>query len=693
MAESSILNLLIVDRSLSDIEQIAQALRSSGFIVQLLHSGEEGEIHDFIQYKAVDLILVRSSPGLPSVATVRAQVEETGKDIPIVAIVDAQMTTKPIALLQGGADSFFELEQTDHLLRVVKHELDYYRLRQQVDSFQRRYEETEARSRALLDSARDAIAYIHEGVHVYANPAYLKMFGYASLQDLESIPLINLVIAEHRDMLRGFLRRSIKTGQAIDPLPLSGLGSNGDTFPILIECTPVRIDGDPSLQIVIRATEREEQQKLVEYSNRDELTGLYNRKALSEYLHELFTRADKPRGALIYVLLSDYRSINERLGLIAIDQLLRDIAKLIQSLVSDKEVVAHFSDAVIVIYTPLTHERIVNELAVKISGAIKEHTSHAAKSLVNTGSAIGIYMFHDSDDNETQALFHADRACSLARQQGENRIQVYRPPTGKSEQAEQASKEILSALREAIAKGRLGLLYQPIASFQDGGQERYKIYLQLLDDKQKPLSLKELGPVAEANGLMQPLDRWTIVRVLETLVERYQNTKSIPIIFVRMSANSITHHKETIPWLKQRLADTGLPGGALVIEVKEETAEQYLNEVQALRENLRGLGCGFALSHFGGRQHSEHLVQQLKPDYVKVDNVLIEKMTKDENGRRALSALTQQISELNIPIIASSIANAPQMASIWQFGITLVQGDMVREPSSKLDFNFREYAS
>jgi EAL domain-containing protein (putative c-di-GMP-specific phosphodiesterase class I) len=87
-------------------------------------------------------------------------------------------------------------------------------------------------------------------------------------------------------------------------------------------------------------------------------------------------------------------------------------------------------------------------------------------------------------------------------------------------------------------------------------------------------------------------------------------------------------------------------------------------------------------------------LNHLVPDYIKLESTLIEHIAKakDDNSRRSITNLTQQAQAMHAQVVASGIANANQMASIWQFGVTLVQGDMVREPDTEMAFDFAEFA-
>jgi EAL domain-containing protein (putative c-di-GMP-specific phosphodiesterase class I) len=147
--------------------------------------------------------------------------------------------------------------------------------------------------------------------------------------------------------------------------------------------------------------------------------------------------------------------------------------------------------------------------------------------------------------------------------------------------------------------------------------------------------------------------------------------------------------------LSKRFKDSRLSGQHLVLEIKEDNADECFEETRQLRARLRELGCGIALSHFGGKAHSDRLLKELSPEYIKLDGSLIERLAKakDEHSRRSMGVLTKQAQDLQTRVVAAGVFTAPQMASIWQFGVTLVQGNMVAESGPKMDFDFKQYAS
>jgi len=336
-------------------------------------------------------------------------------------------------------------------------------------------------------------------------------------------------------------------------------------------------------------------------------------------------------------------------------------------------------------------------LAERIRLAVAEYSFKINGKLFTTTCCVGICKARDSHDSATQILAHADRACEAARQKGGNQVEIYDPPreeerSGRAVVSEQDEASI-RLIRNALTKGRLSLFYQPIVSFENAEEARYKVYLQILDEADQPQIMDKLGAVAVRYGLMGALDKWTIIRALTALMEIQHTSANPPALFVRLSRNSLTE-KDFLDWLVKRVKESRLAGNRLVLEIKEDNAEECFEETRHLRTYLRDLGCGLALSHFGGKTHSDRLLKELLPDYIKLDGSLIERLAKakDENSRRSMALLTQQAQELKARVVAAGVSTAPQMASIWQFGVTLVQGNMVAEAGPKLDFDFKQYA-
>ncbi|HRF43792.1 MAG TPA: EAL domain-containing protein [Candidatus Competibacteraceae bacterium] len=698
MSEPSVINMLIVDRSRSDIDHIVKTLRGDDYQLELTETGQAEEARSAIDYQPLDLILLRLAEELPTIAEVRLMVAEAQQDIPIVVVVDDEHRQghRPARLLEEGADNYFYLDDADHLVAVIRKELRHLYDRKREKSFEVRFKEGEIRSQALLENIQEAIAYIHEGVHAYANVAYLRLFGYERKENLANIQLVHMVPPGYRDALKSVLRRSIRSGKAIEPVELVGVRSNGQTFPILLECAPTRMNDEPCTQIIVRDATPEKSpynQQLEEMLKFDEITGLYSRRF---FLESLEIEHD---GSVLYILFTDYSAIRHGMGFEAISQFVRDAAGLIKPLLASDDMAAYFAGEVFVIYAPARSSTDPLALADHIREKVAEYNFKISGKLLTTTCCIGVYDAHDSHESALQILSHADRACEAARQKGGNQVEVFAASQEEhiSESTSSAISEkdeaAIRLIRSALTSGRFSLNYQPIVSFENGEEARYKVYLRITDEAGDRQPIDKLGSVAVRYGMMNTLDKWTIIRGMAALIEIQKTGDKPPMLFIRLSRNSLVE-KDFIDWLAKRFKESRLAPQLLVFEIKEDDADESFEDTRLLRVHLRELGCGIGLSHFGGKAHSERLLRELTPDYIKLDGSLIERLAKakDENSRKAMALLAQRAHELNTRVVAAGVMTAPQMASIWQFGVTLVQGSMVAEAGERLDFDFRQYA-
>src|SRR5699024_3130100 len=131
----------------------------------------------------------------------------------------------------------------------------------------------------------DAIAYVHDGMHIYANRAYLKLFGYRCPDDLEGTPMTDLIAPGDQAGFKDFLRNYRSETDSAD-FQCSGINTSDESFDAKISFSPAMYDGEPCVQVVIRtdSDNAELEQKLKAISSQDLATGLFNRQRFLELL-------------------------------------------------------------------------------------------------------------------------------------------------------------------------------------------------------------------------------------------------------------------------------------------------------------------------------------------------------------------------------------------------------------------------
>ncbi|MFO7339428.1 MAG: PAS domain S-box protein, partial [Lysobacteraceae bacterium] len=179
MPKDSTIRLLIVEERVEDAEAIVSALRNGGMAVRPLRPQSLEELALMLAGQPVDLVLARDSAAMP-LDRVRAEVVASGKDLPLLLLVDRIDEAVVLDSVGSGVRALVLRQRPEHLLETVRREWSDLEARRALRRLEAQLRETERRCDALIASSRDPVAYIHEGMHIRANDAYLEMFGFES---------------------------------------------------------------------------------------------------------------------------------------------------------------------------------------------------------------------------------------------------------------------------------------------------------------------------------------------------------------------------------------------------------------------------------------------------------------------------------------------------------------------------------
>ncbi len=284
------IRLLILEDSQNEAERLVSLFRNAGQATRVHRLTSSDDLASALQQTWDLLIAAPSSENLePSEAI--AAIRRQAKDIPIVQLTasnDAEAITDALTL---GAQDALPQGEDEWLLLVANRELANLEQRRARRSAEVALREAEKRCQLLLDSSVDAIAYVHDGMHIYANRAYLELFGYADVEDLEGMPMIDLIEACDQGSFKTFLK-NYQTMEGNSELTCSGVRVDGDSFKARMHFSPATYDGEPCIQVVIRAeNDSAELQKLREISTQDPITGLHNRNHFTELVDSAVERA------------------------------------------------------------------------------------------------------------------------------------------------------------------------------------------------------------------------------------------------------------------------------------------------------------------------------------------------------------------------------------------------------------------
>ncbi len=688
MKHGDILHLLIIEESKSDAESLANALRNEGHQLNYMHGSTTSDIEAALIDQHPDIVLCGSGAAIPSHGEVNTLLGKHESSAPVIAIVDEVSEADVVAAKKSGISCLISYDQPDHLQLVFNREVAQLRLQQKLDEFKDALLSSEARCHALIENSSDAVAYIHDGMHVYANRPYMDLFAIESREEIEGTPVLDMISEAQRDTFRSFLKGYIEKRATASSLDIDCLSPTGDIFQCSMELSPATMEGEPCTQIVIRvnASNAELEKKIETLSRLDALTGLTNRqhfmKLLEECINEQHSASD--HRALIYITLDNFKVIREEYGISTSDTLLCDIARLLEDSCGDKDCLSRFGDYSFTLVHYDSDEEKTLALCETLLHRIAGHLSEVNGRAITTTGSIGCCAISNKSNDVQAIISYADMACEVARSSGGN--QIHNHSAIVNEQIGQENEpEWDNIIRTTINEERFYLTYQPIVSLKGDNRKRYEVLLRVLDEAGRVILPGQFLSIAEKTGLGAEIDYWIISTALHKLAE-LQQQDSDAVFYIKLSGSTLTD--TGLPaWISEQLENNNLGSESIVIEIPERTAIDDLKNAMSFVKNMQKMNFRIAFEHYG---HSEQpqLLKHVPVDILKIDGALIGGLPSNMENQSRVKAILELAHELGKETVAECVDDAASLAQLWQLGVDYIQGNFVQEPCKDLEYDF-----
>ena len=594
------IRILIIEESRNDAESLANVLRNAGYHISFNHGTEAAEIETALHEQHPDIVLCGSGETLPSPESVQTLLGKHEVTAPVIVIADEASEAAMVAANKSGIAALISYDEADHLQLAFDREASTIQLQRKLQALNDTLRESENRCHALIENSSDAVAYIHEGMHVYANQPYMDLFSIDTPEEVEGTPILDMISNDQRNIFREFLKGYLDQQTAGNTLDIDCINPTGDPFHSSMELAPATMDGEPCTQIIMRvnASNAALEKKIKTLTQQDMITGLANRQYFIQALKERITAPNTTdeHHALIYITLDRFKAVRDENGIEASDQALRDIAGILKSNCGENDCLSRFGDCSFVIlhYDSNQEEtlRLGETLLHEIAGNLSEVNGRA---ITITGS-IGIYTINDQASDAHSILAYADMACEVARSAGGNQIHIHSYIVDEQAGSEQ-EKEWDKVIRNTIDEERFHLEYQPIVSLKGDTQQRYEVLLRIIDGSGQVILPGQFLSIAEKTGLRGEIDRWIIEATFRELAKLRNNDSNVSF-YIKISGGTLTD--TGLPgWIGEKLEEHQLSGDGVVFEISEHHAINDLKNSMLFIREIQKLQCKVALEHYG----------------------------------------------------------------------------------------------
>ncbi len=426
--------------------------------------------------------------------------------------------------------------------------------------------------------------------------------------------------------------------------------------------------------------------KLGSLTDNDPISGLFNRR---RYL-TLLERAIETLGlstqslAVMFIMLDNLRSIRDSAGVAVADEVVSQAASRLRQMLSQDQVAARFSDAILSVMVPNLIGEPLLALARRIRDVLETGFYRVGEQAQLLRTSIGVALTTDRSQDHLMLIQQADSACGLAREAKGERIVLQENGLKNNRDQEASSRaRVLQQVREIVEHERLWLVFQPIASMRGDTNERYEVLLRLRGNDGQELVPGSVFGVVYNHELGVTLDRWVIEHVLDMLCQRQRKTT----VFIKILP--VTLQDRTLgDWLRARMEQAGVEPQSLVFEVAESTAERGLRDMFGFLGGIKMLGCGFCLDRFGRGADSLSLLKNLGADYVKLDMYFVNGLARDPKKQTQIKELVQNLETLGAATIVGGVEDVKTMPILWSLGVDLIQGFFLQHPYREMSYDF-----
>ena len=687
--------LLIAESSENTAQEFDSLLRDAG-IATRMRLTDLPEAADAIA--TADVMLCNAQ--LPHLETLLPQLHTKAPHVPIILVNPPEQGLATCEGMRLGAADVVASSQPDQLVLVFKRELAHVCMNQRMSELNRALRESEQRCALLLKSSEAAIAYVHEGMHIFANAGYLELFGFSDADALLGLPLMDLLSESCADSLKLEMKRFRQDGEQ-RTVPFSGRSTGGEEISGTLTLASAEYEGEACMQVTVRtgvaepapaaSPEAPLENGAAHSHNGNGAAHSEPAGGVSAFLDAAHSMLDSVNGhrVILVAQIDGFAKLQEDMGLRAAESVSAQVLELATEALEGRPCLRLGTHQFAAAVTAAERASVV-DLAEKLRKTVETHMLEVAGKTVRVTLSIGGTELDEERDSATddvleKALNRAYATACRTEAAGGNRFDVLTKEVAREEPDSEAG-QILAQINDAIDNQRFLLLFQPIISLRGDSDEHYEVFLRMLDPDGRHIAPNEFLRTAIDHGVAAKIDRWVIlqsIKMLSTHRSKGHNTR----LTINLTANSVSD-PEFLQWLGVAIKAARLPSDAVIFQITERDAADQVQKTAKFVEGLKAMHCRASLSRFGLTDKPMDVLKHLPVDFVKLDGSHIERMADDPELRKDITQMIRDLQAGGKLTIIPMVESAGVLSALWQAGANYIQGHYLQEPSTEMNFDF-----
>ncbi len=524
--------------------------------------------------------------------------------------------------------------------------------------------------------------YISDGVCITRKHWKIRSFNqrFADILGIDRHDLMGESLISHIPALQKIIDEN--TPADIGQIEFAGTRPNGETFIATVSFFVLTYyKGQPSSSFiaVTDTTEiRRSQDNMHHMAYTDDLTQLANRPHLMEKLKKLIEQKERlsESFALLYMDLDGFKDINDSMGHVAGDKLLKIMSNRFTCEMRESDFVARLGgDEFCIILEDVYKQSQIQDFASRLLDKISEPVLIKGRKLKPRAS-IGVAIYPNDGENREVLLQVADTAMYEAKHTGKHKVAFYRPELT---QRVDLSLSLEQDLRAAVENNQFELYYQPQISLNNGGVVGVEALIRWRHPERGLVFPDQFIDVAERIGFISELGEWTIRKACLQLKEWKKQG-----VYLNMAVNISGSHFQSgglITATLNAIVESGINADQLELEVTEgvmQVAEKSIRNFHALKE----IGVNLAIDDFGTGYSSLSSLMTLPVDHLKIDRMFLKNVLQDKRQAVIISTIIGMAHALSLHVIVEGVETEDQLLLLQGLGCNIVQGYYFSKPVS-----------
>ena len=549
--------------------------------------------------------------------------------------------------------------------------------------------ESRARYREVVDSVKEVIFQTDAaGEWVLLNATWQEITG-IEIRHALGRPVSDYVIEDDRELVEIWHAR-LKHGEAADcrfvvrfkrkdgsvgwleVAQNSRRGNNGEF-----------LGTSGTLDDITDRKRAEERIQFLAYH--DVLTELPNRVLVQDRFHQAIAYADRSNSkvALLFLDLDHFKTINDSLGHLIGDELIKEAAKRITECVREMDTVSRQGgDEFLIVLPGLPDAEAIAPILVKLMSRMIDPCVIEGNELVSSAS-IGITIYPDDGKDFDSLLKKSDMAMYRAKESGRNAYRFFDDQMN-VEAVEQL--RMRSGLRKALTHGEFVLHYQPQMNIASGGLIGAEALIRWNHPELGMVPPSRFIPIAEDSGLIVPMGEWVLRESCRQAVS-WQKT-GMRDLTVAVNLSAVQFKRGDIEQSVIRaLEESGLDPTLLELELTESILIHDTERILGTVQRLKLLGVKLSIDDFGTGYSSLSYLKCFQVDKIKIDQSFVRDLVSDTEDAAIVRAIIQMSNSLGLTTIAEGVENETVLERLRKFGCNEAQGYYFARPMPSDDFS------